>query len=396
MRACASSASTRDEATSVEIVCLTTGSSDRGQCLGELLAVHQRPLRPQATHGERGQQRSDDDQQGSDDATKHVRSVGPGCSGARRPVPAARPVAGCSSAPAPCGRRPGGGTARSATPTWIDSARSVPVPIMAGWPDPRARPRRGRRCSTRPAWRSGPPARTRRSRCGCVRASSASWWVRLSWWRPGSPLRRLHRRVGCQLGDPLGSAGHRQDDHRLAGRAGLPVDVSWSSARSPPGSRTCGRRSTPRRMSGVPDRAVHRRGPPIHPHPAGLAAARRGERLGDPGGRDHREPVASRWSSPLLSRSLLLTLSSLTDEQVGELLDRAVRRRAWPRPCGAGGRRLRRPGALLRQGRRPRLTYLEAAAHGPPARRALSAPVEDRRAAGTAELPERHRTAGPR
>ena len=30
--------------------------------------------------------------------------------------------------------------------------------------------------------------------------------------------------------------------------------------------------------------------------------------------------------SPLLSRSLLLTLSSLTDEQVGELLDRAVRR----------------------------------------------------------------------
>ena len=69
--------------------------------------------------------------------------------------------------------------------------------------------------------------------------------------------------------------------------------------------------------------------------------------------------------SPLLSRSLLLTLSSLTDEQVGELLDRAVldprglagrvalsgeARADLIRYCGGDARRA--------------LTYLEAAAEG--------------------------------
>ena len=69
--------------------------------------------------------------------------------------------------------------------------------------------------------------------------------------------------------------------------------------------------------------------------------------------------------SPLLSRSLLLTLSSLTDEQVGELLDRAV---ADPR--GLAGRVVLSPDArvdLIRYSggdARRALTYLEAAAEG--------------------------------
>ena len=69
--------------------------------------------------------------------------------------------------------------------------------------------------------------------------------------------------------------------------------------------------------------------------------------------------------SPLLSRSLMLTLSSLTDEQVGELLDRAV---ADPR--GLGGRVALSVDAradLIRYSggdARRALTYLEAAAQG--------------------------------
>jgi putative ATPase len=69
--------------------------------------------------------------------------------------------------------------------------------------------------------------------------------------------------------------------------------------------------------------------------------------------------------SPLLSRSLLLTLSSLTDDQVGELIDRAV---ADPR--GLGGRLQLAPqarGDLIRFSggdARRALTYLEAAAEG--------------------------------
>ena len=69
--------------------------------------------------------------------------------------------------------------------------------------------------------------------------------------------------------------------------------------------------------------------------------------------------------SPLLSRSLLLTLSSLTDEQVGELLDRAV-----DDPRGLAGRVVLSPEAradLIRYSggdARRALTYLEAAAEG--------------------------------
>ena len=39
------------------------------------------------------------------------------------------------------------------------------------------------------------------------------------------------------------------------------------------------------------DRPLPRRDPPLQQGPAGLAAARRGEPLGDPDRRDHREPV---------------------------------------------------------------------------------------------------------
>jgi putative ATPase len=69
--------------------------------------------------------------------------------------------------------------------------------------------------------------------------------------------------------------------------------------------------------------------------------------------------------SPLLSRSLLLTLSPLTDDQVGELLDRAV-----VDPRGLAGRVRLSAGArtdLIRYSggdARRALTYLEAAAEG--------------------------------
>ncbi len=69
--------------------------------------------------------------------------------------------------------------------------------------------------------------------------------------------------------------------------------------------------------------------------------------------------------APLLSRSLLLTLSSLTDEQLGELLDRAVRdeRGLAGRVALADDARadlVRFSGGDARRA----LTYLEAAAHG--------------------------------
>ena len=82
--------------------------------------------------------------------------------------------------------------------------------------------------------------------------------------------------------------------------------------------------------------------------------------------------------APLLSRSLLLTLRSLTDDEVGEVLDRAV---IDPRGLGAAVRLTERARSdLIRYAggdARRALTYLEAAAQGAPA-------VRNRTGAGSA------------
>ena len=115
-----------------------------------------------------------------------------------------------------------------------------------------------------------------------------------------------------------------------------------------------------------PDGAVHRRGAPVLQDPAGRPAARGGEPLGVFIGATTENPFFS-VVSPLLSRSLLLTLQPLSDDDVGRWC--AAR---WPSPSrGLGGavavdeeaadHLVRLAGGDARRA----LTYLEAAAARP-------------------------------
>src|SRR5699024_5265058 len=71
------------------------------------------------------------------------------------------------------------------------------------------------------------------------------------------------------------------------------------------------------------DRAVRRRGPPLLEVPAGRSPAQRREPLGHAHRRDHENPYFS-VISPLLSRSIVLTLDSLEREDLDSLVDRAL------------------------------------------------------------------------
>ena len=112
--------------------------------------------------------------------------------------------------------------------------------------------------------------------------------------RPGAPLRRLVEggtAASVLLYGPPGT-GKTTIARLLAGvrRAALrrALGAVLGGAGAAPGDRG---RPAPARPAQPPDRAVHRRGPPLLQDPAGRAAGRGGGPPRAAGRRDHREPV---------------------------------------------------------------------------------------------------------
>ncbi len=178
------------------------------------------------------------------------------------------------------------------------------------------------------------PVRQPPRRRGCARApstrSSASSTCS-SPVPPAPPGRRGRVRPrGALLGHPLGPAGHRQDHPWRTSSPRPPTSASWSCRRSPRASRRSARSSTaPAAVGGYGKETVlfldeiHR-----------FSKAQQDSLL---------PAVENRWVtliaattenpyfsviSPLLSRSLLLTLEPLTDDDVRGLLRRALSRRS--------------------------------------------------------------------
>ena len=196
----------------------------------------------------------------------------------------------------------------------------------------------------------------------------------------------------ADVADPVGPAGHRQDHDRLDPQ---PADRPAASSRSPrsrPGSRRCGRRSTRRatgwraaagrrcssstRCTGSPRPSRTRCCPGVENRWVTLVAA------------TTENPFFS-VISPLLSRSLLLTLEPLTDDDVR---GRAGVARS-PTSAGSAARSSVDDDALDHLVRlaggdaRRALTYLEAAA---------GAAVADRRRHGRRSRSPRPPSTGPR
>ena len=138
----------------------------------------------------------------------------------------------------------------------------------------------------------GPDAAARRSTRSRARSTCSS---------PGSPLRRLvepadeaARRAAptsVVLWGPPGT-GKTTLAYLIAATSGPPVRGALRGDRRGQG-RARGDRGRPSaaRHRRRRDRAVHRRGAPVHQGAAGRAAAERREPLGHAGGGDHREPV---------------------------------------------------------------------------------------------------------
>ena len=161
----------------------------------------------------------------------------------------------------------------------------------------------------------------------------------------------------------------------LRGRRRSPAGGSSSCPRSPPGSRTSApwwtKRAARTRHDGQADRAVHRRGAPVQQDPAGRAAARGGEPAGSPFiGATTENPFFS-VVSPLLSRSLLLTLTPLSDDDIRDVIRRACTdERGLAGSVSLDDEALEHLVRLAGGDARRALTYLEAAALGVPAGRA--------------------------
>ncbi len=273
---------------SASMTCFTRGVVGQGRDgLAELLGVHQSALHPVGADGERRQQCGEDDEQCCDDAPGHGRRVGLGTT--RRPVVGPRggrsagPWLGVASTMRP-GRRIGPRAAIGPRLSWA-GARILARAASRALPVRPARGRRGR-CSLRSPRGSDASARPLRAR-GPGRAG-----------RPRITLAAARRRRGdADVRDPLGAARHREDNDRVVGESCGGPQLRRAQCRV---SRRQGR---PRGHRGCqdgrsPHGAVHRRGSPLHPHPAGRPAARGGERLGHPRGGDHREPVVRDHLAP--------------------------------------------------------------------------------------------------
>ena len=268
-------------------------------------------------------------------------------------------------------RRPSSGRTGPRNPEAVFGARGT-GPGMArarrGKPDPCPRVFSTCRARISRPDRRGPCPR--RSRSGCARAPSTRWSARGTCSRPGIPLRRLieggrrRRRLARSCGARPAPARPRSP-RAVAGR---PAASSSSSRRSSAGVKdvraVIDAAPARRDLSGDRDRAVPRRGPPLHQGPAGRPAARGGEPAGHCWSPPPPRTRPSRSSPRCCRARCSLTLQPLTDDDVA----RRCCGRAGRRPRGLGGAVTldddapRPPRAARRRRRPPRADRLEAAA----------------------------------
>ncbi len=124
---------------------------------------------------------------------------------------------------------------------------------------------------------------------------------------PSARRRRADRAHGggeaAGLDHPVGPAGQRQDDHRApAGRGDRPrlraaLGRVFRRRRPAQGVRAGARPA----RGGRGHASLRRRDPPLQPRPAGRVPALCRGRHGDPGRRDHREPVLRAQRRPAVA-----------------------------------------------------------------------------------------------
>ena len=251
---------------------------------------------------------------------------------------AAATTRGCRATSAPrwrapiCGSRGAGRSRGIACHSW-DWAQTTTCCRVGR----RARPRRGRASDA-----SLPPPRG-----GCAPGPSRRSAGRPTCSGRGAPLRRLIEGSGGTVAGPLsaiiwgpprtGSTTPAQFAATAAERRFVELSAVTRGQGRAGGHGPGGPRA---RHVRPPDGAVPRRDPPVHQGTAGRAAARGGEPAGDPGGGHDREPLLLDHR-PLLSRSMLITLGSLSDAEVADVVASAVSdARAWRAISSSSPRRL--------------------------------------------------------
>ena len=200
---------------------------------------------------------------------------------------------------------------------------------LFGDPEPEPEPER---TTSTPRWPSGCAPRNLDEFVGQAHLVGAG--------TAGPPPDRGRR--AAAFADPLGRAGHGQDDPGPAARR--PVGARFVAALGGPlgrqGAPRGDRRGREARAGGAADGPLHRRDPPLQQGPAGRPAAGRRGRDRHPDRRDDREPLVRGQRRAAVARRGSLTLHPLTrgrhrdDPPPG-----AGRRRARAGRAPAGGRR---------------------------------------------------------
>ena len=162
---------------------------------------------------------------------------------------------------------------------------------------------------------SRPRDRCVRSRTACGRARSTSSSGSSICSRPGKPLRAGDRRRPAAFADPVGSAGHRQDDARAPDRRALPMREFIALSAVMAGVKdiraAVEQAKEARAMRGQPHGAVPRRGASLQQGAAGhLPAVPRG-RHAHLHRRDHGEPFVRSGERVAVARARLRAASSL-------------------------------------------------------------------------------------